>query len=172
MFRERQTTMNRHITLGLLAAVALTAAAAVTARAGEQPVDPYVITNANAGATPLTEARTFEAFHGKAGIDRIVAGLVQRSETDPRISDIFKEIDNERLRRTLAEQFCYVLNGGCDYTGRDMVLAHKDMGLTTADMGFLVENLQIEMSKEGVPFAAQNRLLAKLAPLKRTVVER
>jgi hemoglobin len=171
MFPERQT-MNRHIALGVLAAIALTAAAAATARAEEQPVDPYVIANANAGATPLTEARTFQAFHGKAGLDRIAAGLVQRNIDDPRVSDIFKSIDRERLARTLAEQFCYVLNGGCDYTGRDMTIAHKDMGLTTADMGFLVENLQTEMSKEGVPFAAQNRLLAKLAPLKRTVVER
>ena len=36
----------------------------------------------------------------------------------------------------------------------------------------LVENLQWAMRREGVPFAAQNRLLAKLAPMKRVIVER
>jgi hemoglobin len=161
--------------LGVAAALGLSAAAIVAprlARAEEKPVDPYTISNTNAGATPLSDKATFEAFHGKAGIDRIVAGLITRNVADPRISEIFKDIDRERLQRTLFEQLCYVLDGGCDYTGRDMAASHKDMGLTAADMGFLVENLQIEMSKDGVPFAAQNRLLAKLAPMKRTMVER
>lgn len=146
--------------------------AAAPALAEEKPVDPYTVANANAGATPLTDAQTFAAFHGKPGLDRIVDSLIQSNLDDPRITDIFKEIDRERLHRTLVEQFCYLLNGGCDYTGRDMVTAHKDMGLTTADMGALVENLQKAMDKEGVGFGAQNRLLAKLAPMKRTIVER
>ena len=44
--------------------------------------------------------------------------------------------------------------------------------MQTADMGALVENLQAAMRKEGVPFGAQNRFLAKLAPMKRDTVER
>ena len=157
----------------LIALLAMTLIAfSARASAEEKPVDPYTVSNANAGAEPLTEIQTFAAFHGKAGLQRIVVDLVQQSIDDPRTRDIFREIDRERLERTLVEQLCYVLNGGCDYTGRDMATAHKDMGLTTADMGALVENLQHAMDKEGVPFAAQNRLLAKLAPMKRTVVER
>ncbi len=77
-----------------------------------------------------------------------------------------------RLRRTLNEQFCYILGGGCSYTGRDMTAAHKDMGIQQADMAALVENLQAAMRQEHVPFAAQNRLLAKLAPMHRDVVTR
>jgi hemoglobin len=163
--------MTRTLLLGRAAALALFAAATATiAWAEEKPVDPYVQSNANAGATPMTDTATFTAFHGRAGIDRIVKDTVELSTKDPRISDIFKDIDRERLQRTLGEQLCYVLNGGCDYTGRDMALAHKDMGVTTANMGALVENLQAAMEREGVPFAAQNRLLGKLAPMKRTVV--
>jgi hemoglobin len=158
----------------LIAAFALLTVPAFSlqARAEEKSVDPYAVSNANAGATPLTEAQTFAAFRGKAGLGRIVNDTIQMSIDDPRIADIFKDIDRERLQRTLVEQLCYVLNGGCDYTGRDMATAHKDMGVTTANMGALVEHLQQAMDKEGVPFAAQNRLLAKLAPMKRTVVER
>lgn len=77
-----------------------------------------------------------------------------------------------RLERTLNEQFCYILGGGCDYTGRDMKTAHKDMGLQASDMNILVEHLQDAMDREGVPFVLQNRFLAKLAPMKRDVVER
>lgn len=139
---------------------------------GEDPVDPYTPGNANAGATPFTGDAMLGAFHGRAGIDRIVDGLVDRNIADPRISDIFKAQDLVRLRRTLKEQFCYILNGGCDYTGRDMKSSHKDLGIQVADFNALVENLQAAMRSEGVPYRAQNRLLAKLAPMKRTTVVR
>lgn len=139
---------------------------------GEQPVDPYVQSNANAGAKPMDDTRVFEAFRGKDGLVRIAADTVDRSMADPRIKEIFATTDVPRLKRTLAEQFCYVLGGGCAYSGRDMAAVHKDMGVTNRDMNALIENLQLAMDKEGVPFFAQNRLLAKLAPMQRSVVER
>lgn len=138
----------------------------------EEAVEPYAQANANAGAQPFADKVMWEAFHGKAGVDRIVDELVDRSLTDPRISDIFKAHDMVRLRRTLKEQFCYILNGGCDYTGRTMADAHKDLGLQNSDFNALVEHLQAAMDREGVPFRAQNRFLARLAPLQRTTVER
>ena len=53
-----------------------------------------------------------------------------------------------------------------------MASSHADLGIQAADMGALVENLQIAMSDEGVAFPAQNRFLAKLAPMRRDVVTR
>jgi hemoglobin len=139
---------------------------------GELPVDPYDVSNTNAGATPIESADVFAAFHGQAGIDRIVDDLVDRVTVDPRIEGIFRASDLVRLRRTLKEQFCYLLDGPCDYTGRDMVAAHKDHGITTREFNALVESLQFAMDTEGVPFAMQNKLIAKLAPMKRDVVTR
>lgn len=139
---------------------------------GEEPVDPYTVSNANAGAAPIGDPAVLAAFHGQEGLRRIVNDLVQTSHEDPRISEIFKATDLVRLRRTLFEQFCYILGGGCAYTGRDMKTAHKDMGLQASDMNALVENLQAAMRREGVPFAAQNRFLARIAPQKRDMMER
>lgn len=156
----------------VLAAVLLLAAAPVLAQEGEEPVEPYVVSDANAGAAPFPDQKLFEAFHGQAGIDRIVEDLIKINDADPRIEAIFKASDHVRLRRMLKEHFCYLLAGPCAYTGRDMKTTHKDHGIQTADFNALVENLQTAMDREGVPFAAQNRFLAKLAPLKRDVVER
>ena len=153
----------------LLLAIALSLQ---TTPAGEDPVDPYPQHDANAGATPFKGEAMLRAFHGRPGIDRIADGLVTRIKGDKRIADILKGQDEVRLRRLLKEQFCYILNGGCGYSGRTMKAAHKDMGLQTADVGALVEDLQAAMTAEKVPFFAQNRLLAKLAPMKRDVVER
>ncbi len=113
-----------------------------------------------------------EAFHGREGVDRIIGDLVAHVQTDTRISEIFKASDFVRLRRTLKEQFCYILIGGCDYTGRDMVKVHEDHGIVTAEFNALVELLQDAMDRAGVALGAHNRMLAKLAPMKRDAVTR
>lgn len=151
---------------------ALMASQAAAAAPQEDPVEPYTQSNANAGARQFEGQGMLDAFHGREGIARVVDGMVDRNITDPRISDIFKGQDLVRLRRTLKEQFCYILNGGCDYSGREMKSSHKDLGLQTADFNALVENLQAAMREEKVPYFAQNRMLAKLAPMKRDTVVR
>lgn len=139
---------------------------------GEEEVDPYNVSDANAGATPVAGQDLLAAFHGHEGISRIVDDLVEQVQKDSRLAEIFKASDFVRLRRTLKEQFCYILNGGCSYTGRDMKSVHADHGVTIAEFNALVEVLQGAMTREGVAFSAQNRLLAKLAPMKRDTVTR
>ncbi len=161
----------RTLPLRTLIAIAVFAAPAL-AVAAEEPVAPYVQSDGNAGAVPIKGDAVFQAFHGKAGVDRVVAGTIGRAVKDPRIAEIFQGHDLERLQRTLSEQICYLLGGPCRYTGRDMKTVHKDLGDQASDLNALVEDLQLAMDAEGVPFRAQNRLLAKLAPMKRSVVTR
>jgi len=162
--------MRKFVSL-LIITSGLTALAA-PAWSEEKPVDPYVISNTNAGAIPFSGPQMLAAFHGQAGVARIVDDLVARAVTDRRLEEILHATDLERLRRTLKEQIDYLLAAGVDYSGRDMKTAHKDQGINTAEFNALVEILQLAMDKEGVAFRAQNQLLAKLAPMKRDVVTR
>lgn len=146
--------------------------AAPHAMPGEEAVDPYTVDERNAGATPFTGTGMADAFHGQEGIRRIVAHFVEGNFADPVIGEIFANQDKVRLKRVLFEQFCYILNAGCSYTGRDMASAHKDMGIQKADMNRLVERLQAAMAAEGVDFQAQNRFLSKLAPMRRDVLQK
>ena len=163
----------------LLLAAALTAASATAQdadnpyhRSGELEVDPYEVTNDNAGAEPFAGTAMLEAFNGREGISRIVDGFVEGVRTDPRTEKIFAAADWTRLDRTLNEQFCYILGGGCDYTGRDMASVHELHGITRGEFNAVVEILQAAMREEGVPFRMQNRFLAKLAPMERDTVTR
>jgi len=157
-----------------LAAVALPAMAQDMPhhRPGEEAVEPYAVAEANAGADPFADSSMYSAFGGADGVGRIVDGMLDRTVADPRTAPIFAATDMVRLRRTLREQFCYILGGGCAYTGRSMADAHDDLGLQPSDFGILVEHLQAAMTAEGVPFHTQNRLLARLAPMHRDVVTR
>ena len=139
---------------------------------GEEIVEPYKVDPTNAGAQPFAGAYMAQAFHGQEGIRRVVEQFVSLNFADRRVGEIFMNQDQVRLKRVLFEQFCYILNAGCTYTGRDMKAAHKDMGVQQGDMNRVVENLQAAMKIEGVEFTIQNRFLAKLAPMRRDVVSR
>jgi len=139
---------------------------------GELPVAPYVQSDSNAGATPFTGDAMARAFGGQAGIRRMTNDFVAISIADPRIKPIFAATDLIRFRRTLYEQFCYLLGAGCHYSGRDMVEAHKQLGIMTREMNALVEDLQRAMRQNHVAFAAQNRFLSKLAPMSKDVIRR
>jgi len=138
---------------------------------GEEAVKPYVQSDANAGAKPFAGDHMFKALHGLEGIDRIVTQMMLENHSDPRTAEIFMAADNVRLHRTLVEQFCYVAGGPCHYSGMDMKMAHKDMGLEANHFNALVEHLEDAMTKEHVAWRMQAKFLAKFAPMKPAVVD-
>ncbi|WP_298190714.1 group 1 truncated hemoglobin [uncultured Pseudomonas sp.] len=108
----------------------------------------------------------------QAGITRIVEGMLLNIAADPRIVRHFENIDIVRLRDKLVEQICVEAGGPCTYTGDSMAESHKGQNLTPSDFNALVENLQTAMSSQGVAMPAQNRLLARLAPMRAQVIDR
>ena len=160
------------LAVGVLAAALLSAGAARAQSADTPPAAPAVPNDANTGLTPIQGDAVYHAFHEEAGVRRVVDRLVDRYQHDPRIADIFRAGDTPHLKKMLSEEICYAVGGPCHYTGQDMRTAHKDMGLQQADFNAVVEDLQWAMDREGVPVWAQNKLLAKLAPLERAVVTR
>ncbi len=143
-------------------ALLLACALALPALATAQPV----------GASAAMPGDLYQTFGELPGLQRLAKDLVSRASTDPRIQTFFAKTDKDALATSLGSQFCSLLGGPCEYTGPDMKLAHKDLGLSTAHFNALVEDLQQAMDAQGIPFRAQNRLLALLAPMYRDVNER
>ncbi|WP_341304980.1 group 1 truncated hemoglobin [Pseudomonas sp. TMP25] len=108
----------------------------------------------------------------QAGITRIIEGMLLNIAGDPRIVRHFESIDIVRLRDKLVEQVCVEAGGPCTYTGDSMEESHKGQNLTPSDFNALVENLQAAMSSQGVAMPAQNRLLARLAPMRAQIIDR
>lgn len=116
------------------------------------------------------DATLYERLGGEAGIAAITEGMLARSAEDPRIRDDFAEADIVNLYERLVEHVCALAGGPCTYGGRDMKAAHVGLGLTEADFNALVENLVDAMTERGVSIAAQNELLAVLAPMRDDVI--
>ncbi len=120
---------------------------------------------------PWSEATLYDELGGQPGIARIVSALIEEIAADPRIVAFFDDTDVARFEQKLCEQLCVVSGGPCTYTGDDMRSAHAGLGIGPAHMNALVEDLQKALRRNDVPWPVQNRLLAKLAPMKRDIVE-
>ena len=113
----------------------------------------------------------YRAWGAKAGIQAVMQDFVARLPQDARIGQRFQGINAEHLAAQLTEQLCELAGGPCRYEGPDMRIAHDNMGIRKSDFNALVEVLQQAMAARGIPFAAQNRMLAKLAPMHREIIE-
>lgn len=111
-----------------------------------------------------------EQFGGRAGLDALMETFMAGMLADPILQPFFVNSDQERVKRQLAEQFCVILGGDCRYSGRDMKSSHAGLDINRNHFNRLVEVLQDAMDQHDVPFTAQNKLLAKLAPMHREVV--
>ena len=131
-----------------------------------------VLTLAACAQQPPKDDSLYRELGEQAGITRIVEGMLLNIAADPRIVRHFENIDIERLRDKLVEQICVEAGGPCTYTGDSMEESHKGQNLTPSDFNALVENLQEAMSAQNVPMPAQNRLLARLAPMRGQVIDR
>lgn len=127
--------------------------------------------NLAACATP-PPVSVYEQLGSAEGLSAIIKDYVYLMATDERIKETFAATDFEAFEALLYSQICDITGGPCEYTGRDMAQSHKGIGITVAEFNASVELLQTAMLDNGTPLAAQNRLLALLAPMQGDVIEK
>lgn len=155
-------------------ALALMLLPAATRAAPAEPMvsDPGI--KPQAATLPLATNGTalLASFGGREGLVRIMDDVMPRWLANPRTRPFFEGSDQERIKKQLVEQFCVVMNGPCTYSGRTMAEAHKGMAVSEGAFYALVEELQVTLNKQKVPFFAQNRLIAALAPMHRDIIDK
>lgn len=123
------------------------------------------------GTPPWSRTTLYDDLGAEAGIAQIVSAFLERLAADARIAHFFDQTNLDRFERLLNEQLCQLADGPCRYSGDSMNDVHRGQGIREADFDALVEDLQLAMDAVGVPFRVQFRLLARLAPLRREIVE-
>lgn len=114
----------------------------------------------------------YREFGEKAGLVRIMDDFMVNLLADPRTEPFFGKSNQTRVKEQLVDQFCELTGGPCKYAGVPMKPIHANLGIKREHFNALVEDLQKAMDKNGVPFRAQNKLLAKLAPMHRDIETR
>lgn len=127
-----------------------------------------------ASAAQAQDGSLYRGLGGDAGIKRIVDTMFDIVLADDRIKETFDGFDIPQTKARLADQFCELSGGPCKFTGqgknRDMKTAHEDLKLNNKHFNALTEDLQVAMERNNVPSSVSNRLVAKLAPMRRDIV--
>jgi hemoglobin len=89
---------------------------------------------------------------------------------DARMGPFFKDANIAHVKEQLVVQFCEVSGGPCKRKGPDMKKAHEGMDINKNNFNALVEVLQQSMDAQGIVFTAQNKMLARLAPMHREII--
>lgn len=143
--------------------------AANAANASEPATVERDPTAANPAPADPSLLPVYREFGEIAGLTALMDDFMVILLADERTRPFFADADQVAIKKHLAEQFCVILGGPCTYSGRDMKSSHKGLDIGRGHFNALVEDLQIAMDKRGIPFRAQNRLLAKLAPMYREI---
>jgi len=127
------------------------------------------IAQAQPAATPADDT-LYQQFGAQPGLVRLMDDFMVRLLADPRMNPFFKDVDQKHVKEQLVAQFCEVSGGPCKLKGPDMKKVHDGFDIDRASFNALVEVLQQAMDAQGIPFSAQNRMLAQLAPMHRDII--
>ena len=78
----------------------------------------------------------------------------------------------KRIRMHIIEFLCEKSGGPCNYTGRDMKLSHKGLGITEAEWNTAAGLLVGSLNKFKVAKKEQDELLSFVTTLKKDIVEK
>src|SRR5215216_4164613 len=123
----------------------------------------------------MAKRSLYSRLGGKKAITAVVDEFVNNVANDDRINKFFAAAasDPKRLatfKSNLVDQICQGTGGPCKYRGKDMVTAHKGMGITDEHFTALVEDLVAALNKFNVPDAEKNELRGILGPMKPQIV--
>lgn len=160
----------RSISFALILAVSSVATAASAAVQEPAVSDPSIKPKVSTLPVITDNQNLYDTFGGREGLVRIMDDVMIRWLANPRTRPFFEGADQAKLKGHLVEQFCVIMNGPCTYTGRTMAESHMGMNVNEGSFYALVEELQKTLNAMNVPFRAQNRLLAALAPMHRDII--
>jgi hemoglobin len=125
------------------------------------------------GGTVDTQKSLYDRLGGKEGITKVVDMFVANVANDPRINAFFANTEVPKFKALLVDQICDAASGGkeCQYKGKTMAEAHKDMHVKQEHFDALVEDLVTAMKAAGVGEVEQQELLGVLGPMSKDIVE-
>jgi hemoglobin len=122
-------------------------------------------------AAPQLDRRPlYEQLGGEAGLDALVDRFLRELAADPDAAPQFRGADVKRFRAQLTLHLCQTFDGPCRYEGASLSEVHRGMAISEREFNAVVEDLWRAMEALRIPTPVQNRVLARLAPMREEVV--
>jgi len=162
--------MKAHRLIRLVALSSIVILSACASPGGGGMAAPAAPAAAGGMASAAQTRSLYDRLGGKPAISAVVDDFVGNVAGDSRINGRFVSADIPHLKEKLVEQICAGSGGPCSYTGRDMMTAHRGMGIRNDEFDALVGDLVKSLDKFNVPEREKGELLALLGPARPQVV--
>ena len=116
----------------------------------------------------------YQRLGGYDAIAAVASDLLARLQADSRLGRFWQnrgEDGVQRERQLLIDFLCASAGGPMYYTGREMKLSHKGMGISEADWSALMGHVHATLDAFKVPQAERNDVVAFVQSTKKEIVE-
>jgi hemoglobin len=104
----------------------------------------------------------YERLGGRAGLEPVVADIIELHFTEEITKPLTKGVDKQKLIRLVVEWLCRAAGGSEQYTGRDMVSAHAHLNMTAVHFMTAGGQIMKVLAKYNVPEPEQQEVLCAI----------
>ena len=115
----------------------------------------------------------YERMGGYDVISGIVEDLLSQLHADPafkRFGGGRADDSQGRTKQLIKDQFCWLADGPCAYTGRDMKTAHAGLEITTQEWESMMQKLQASLEKFKIAEPERKEFTAKIEQFRKDIV--
>jgi hemoglobin len=128
------------------------------------------------GQAAAAKKTLYERLGGQPAVQAVASGLVDRILADNRINKWFAHAastpeNTAAYKVKLTAFICMSVGGPCNYTGRDMVTAHRGRDVTNEAFNAVVENLSAQLDQLKVPAPEKNEVMQLIGTLRSSIVQ-
>ncbi|MFK3872303.1 group I truncated hemoglobin [Pseudoalteromonas rhizosphaerae] len=124
-----------------------------------------------AGCSSASNLTLYQQLDGQAGLQRLVDSFINQIGNDEQIIHYFEHANISHFREGFINHLCVLTDGPCEYTRDSMVDIHTGMHITEADFNHVVDLLINAMNEQNISHTVQNKILAKMAPLRAEIIK-
>lgn len=124
-----------------------------------------------AGCSSASNLTLYQQLDGQAGLQRLVDSFINQIGNDEQIIHYFEHANISHFREGFINHLCVLTDGPCEYTRDSMVDIHTGMHITEADFNHVVDLLINAMNEQNISHTVQNKILAKMAPLRSEIIK-
>lgn len=130
-----------------------------------------IITMVLSGCSNAVNLTLYQQLDGQAGLERLVDSFINQIGNDEQIIHYFEHANITHFREGFINHLCVLTDGPCEYTRDSMVDIHTGMHITETDFNHVVDLLINAMDEQNISHTAQNKILAKMAPLRAEIIK-
>lgn len=118
-----------------------------------------------------TNKTLYQQIGQQPAIDNIINNLVNIIGQDDVVFSHFAQSNVTHFKEKLSIYLCNLTDGPCEYNGDTMQDIHKGMYIDTNQFNHFVELFIAAMEASNISYPIQNQLLARLAPLRESIIK-